>query len=149
MFWNAPGRSSSLIILAALFLSSVSVFGARIDDDLRIDLPADGRIHVANRFGSVTAEAWDKPYVSISAAVTSSNSAGLIRSPIVIDNRGSFLSVATQRMPATSIAVIDLTVRIPRNANLEVNTVRGKIWLRGLSQSAVLKTAGGDIEAIL
>src|SRR5262245_9034814 len=113
MFWNVIGRSFSLIILTTLFLFSVSVFDVRVDDDLRIDLPADGRIHVENRFGNVTAEAWDQPYVSIST-VTTPNASGLTRSPIVIDNRGSFLSVSTQRIPATSTASIDLTLRIPR-----------------------------------
>ena len=149
MFWNARRHYSSLIILALLLLSSVSLFATPFDDDLRIDLPADGHIHVENRFGDVIAEAWDKPYVSISAAVTSPSPASLTRSPIVIDNRGSSLSVSTQRIPPTATAAIDLRLRIPKNANLEVNTGKGKIFLRGLSESAVLKTVSGDIEAIL
>ena len=149
MFWNARRRSYSLIILAALFLSSISVFATTIDDDLRISLPADGRIHVENRFGDVIAEAWDKPYVSISAAVNSPNPSRLNRSPIVIDNRGNSLSVSTQRIARTTIVAIDLILRIPQNANLEVNTVEGRIFLRGLSESAVVKTVSGDIEASL
>lgn len=149
MFWNARRLSSSLIILAALLLSSISLFATTVDDDLRIDLPADGHIHVENRFGDVIAEAWDKPYVSISAAVTSPNPSSLTRSPIVIDNRGNSLSVSAQRIPPTAVAAIDLTLRIPQNANLEVSTGKGKIFLRGLSESAVVKTVSGDIEAIL
>ena len=149
MFWTARRRFSSLIILAVLYLSSTSVFATITDDDLRIGLPADGRIHVENRFGDVTAEVWDKPYVSISAVVTGSNPSPMIRSPIVIDNRGSSLSVSTQRIPANATVAIDLTLRIPQNANLEVNTVKGKILLRGLSESAVVKTVSGDIEASL
>jgi VWFA-related protein len=149
MFGKPRRRSSSLIILAALLLSSISAFATTVDDDLRIDLPPDGRIHVENRFGDVTAEAWDKPYVSISASVAGPNPSNLTRSPIVIDNRGGSLSVSTQRFPPTSIATIDLKLRIPQSANMEVSTGKGKIFLRGLSESAVLKTISGDIEAIL
>src|SRR5689334_2072022 len=149
MFWNARRCSSCLIILAVVLLSSVSAFATTVDDDLRLNLPVDGRIHVENRFGDVSAEAWDKPYVSISASVTSPNPSSLSRSPIVIDNRGNSLSVSTQKVPATAIVAIDLKLRVPQNANLEVSTGKGKIFLRGLSESAVLKTISGDIDAVL
>lgn len=149
MCWPARRRFLSLIILAGLLLSSSSTLATAADDDLRIDLPADGRIHVENRFGEVTAEAWERSYVSISAAVTSTASSNLSRSPIVIDNRGGFVSISTQRIPANTNTAIDLIVRVPRTANLEVNTSRGKIVLRGLSESALLKTVSGDIEVTL
>lgn len=139
----------SLIFLPTLLLLSNSSFGKPPDDDVRIDLPADGRVHVENRFGDVAAEVWDKAYVSVAASVTNTTSSSLTRSPIVIDNRGKFLSISTLRVPANSSAVINLTIKIPQTANLGVNTVKGRIVLRGLSASAVLRSISGDIDATL
>ena len=138
----------SLMILSWLFLSSFSSLG-RPADDIRIDVPADARVHVENRFGDVSVEVWDKTFASVSATIASPSAASLTRSPLVIDNRGSFLSISTQRIPVNSMAAIDLTLKIPKTANLEVSTIKGKIVLRGLSESAVLKSVSGDIENTL
>jgi VWFA-related protein len=148
MFSNMRRLCISLIILPGLFLSSTSSSVTKADD-IRIDVPADGRVHVENRFGDVAVEIWDKPYVSVSAVVTSPSLSSLTRSPIVIDNRGSFLSISTQRIPINSIAAIDLTLKIPKPANIQVRTIKGKIVLRGLSESALLKSISGDIDATL
>src|SRR6478735_4664980 len=87
------GLCSGLIILLSIFLYSDSSLGTNFDD-IRIDVPADGRVHVENRFGDVNAEVWDKPFVSVSAVVTGPTSSVLKRSPILIDNRGSYLSMS-------------------------------------------------------
>lgn len=139
----------SLVILAGLSLSSASGLSIDPDDDIRIDVPADGRVHVENRFGDVTAEVWDKPYVSVAASVTGATSSTSPRSPILIDNKGTYLSISAVRVPVNSAATIDLKIKIPSSANLEVNTEKGRILLRGLSASALLKTISGNIDAAL
>ena len=146
MFSKVRGLCSSLIILLSIFLYSDSSLGSNFDD-IRIDVPADGRVHVENRFGDVNAEVWDKPFVSVSAVVTGPTSSVLKRSPILIDNRGSYLSISAVRVPINSSAAIDLVIKIPLKANLEVSTTKGRISLRGLSASALLKSGSGDIEA--
>src|SRR5437867_5416325 len=120
----------SLIILPGLFLSSNSSLGNNPDDDIRIDVPADGRVRIENRFGDVSVQVWDRTYVSVSAIVTSPTPSTLTRSPIVIDNRGNYLSISALRIPVTSVAAIDLTIQIPQTANLEVATTKGRIVLR-------------------
>jgi VWFA-related protein len=145
MFLNVRRVFFNLVILLGLFLSFNSRVGYAQDDDIRIDVPADGRVHVENRFGDVDAEVWDKPYVSVAASVSAG--ANLTRSPIVIDNKGNVLSVSTLRIPLTAVAVIDLKIKVPQRANLEVGTVKGRIVLRGLSASALLKSVSGDIDA--
>src|SRR6185436_19071617 len=95
-----------LIILPGLFLSFNSSLGNNLDDDIRIDVPPDGRVHVENRFGDVVAEVWDKPYVSVSASITGSSPSSLTRSPIVIDNKGKYLSNSTLKIPVTAVAAI-------------------------------------------
>jgi len=68
MFSKVRGLCSSLIILLSIFLYSDSILAINFDD-IRIDVPPDGRVHVENRFGDVSAEVWDKPFVSVSAVV--------------------------------------------------------------------------------
>ena len=138
-----------LIILPGLLLSSNQSLGKRYEDDIKIDIPPDGRVRVDNRFGDVTAEVWEQRYVSVSAAISGSSAASQNRSPIVIDNRNGFLSVSTSRIPVNSATVIDLTIKVPASANLEVSTSKGKITVRGLSASARLKSIAGDISATL
>jgi len=137
----------SLVLVSAFFPSSLnSIIVEAVDDDIRIEVPADGRVRVDNRYGDVRAEVWDKPYVSVSALVRSQTPAVLTRSPILIDNKGKSLSISAVRIPVSANAAIDLTVRIPESTNLEVNTEKGKITLEGLSASALLKTLSGNID---
>ena len=147
MFSKVRRLGLCLIILPGLYLSSNSTSGNIIDDDIRIDVPQDGRVHVDNKFGDVVAEVWDKTYVSVSATVT--NASSLNRSPIVIDNKGNYLAISTLKIPVNAAVTIDLKIKIPQSANLEVGTNKGKIVLRGLSASALLKTTTGDIEATI
>ena len=149
MFSKVRRLCFCLIILPGLFLSFNSSLGNNLDDDIRIDVPADGRVRVENRFGDVTAEVWDKTYVSVSASVTSTSPSSLTRSPILIDNKGKYLAISTLKIPVNAVATIDLKIRIPQTANLEVGTSKGKIVLRGLSSSALLKTTTGDIDATI
>jgi len=147
MLLNVRRLLLSLIILPGLLLSSNARLVHYVEDEIRIDVPADGRVRVENRFGDVTAEIWDKPFVSVSAVVTSPKPSSLTRSPIVIDNRGKFLSISTLRIPVNAIAAIHLKIKVPQTANLEISTIKGKIALNGLSASALLKSISGDIDA--
>lgn len=145
MFSKVHRLLIGLIILPGLFLSSKQSLG--YEDGIPIDVPPDARVRVENRFGDVSAEVWSKKYVLVSAVVSGGTSAGQNRSPIVIDNRGKFLSISASRIPANANTVIDLTIKLPASANLEVSTVKGKIALRGLSASALLRSVSGDISA--
>src|SRR5262245_38003910 len=106
MFANVHRLWISLLILPGLFLSSNQSLGKHTENDIRFDVPADGRVHVQNRFGDVFAEVWTQPYVSVSAAVSGSSSPAPTRSPIVIDNRGKFLSISAFRSPANASTII-------------------------------------------
>src|SRR4029078_4285126 len=99
MFLNVRRLLFSLIILPGVFLSLNSSLGKSFDDEIRIDIPAGGRVHVENRFGDVTAEVWDQPFVSVAAVVTNLGPAVLTRSPILIDNKGKFLSISAFKIP--------------------------------------------------
>lgn len=147
MFSKVRGLLLSLIILPGLFLSSSVSLGNIAIDEIRIEVPPDGRVRVENRFGEVTIEVWDQNFVAVSAIVTNTGSSQLTRSPILIDNKGNYLAVSAMKIPVNSTASIDLKVKIPEKSNLEVSTTKGRITLRGLSASALVKSVSGDISA--
>lgn len=135
----------SLIVVSGLFLFSKATASQDINEGIRIDVPAGAAVQVENRFGDVAVEVWSNSYVTVSATVP--DNLRLSRSPILVDNRGP-LSISTRRAP-NDPAVINLIIRLPKTATLQVKTTSGRISVRGLSNSTGLKTASGDIEIAL
>lgn len=136
-----------LIILSGFLISPPTIFAQRIEEDIRIDLPADGQIRVENRFGSVSAEVWANSYVSVSASLSTGPRAR--RSPILIDNRGKLLLISVSRSPSDQISVIDVKVKVPASAHLEIVTTAGSISLSGLTAGVSLKSVSGNIASNL
>jgi hypothetical protein len=85
-------------------------------EQIRIDVPPNARIKVRNDFGDVTVERWANNYVAVSAAIE--GSVRFTRSPIVIDNRGSALTISVVRRPVDPVAAIHLQLRVPQNAEV-------------------------------
>jgi hypothetical protein len=135
-------------VLATLLFDPAKINSSTFDGDIRIDLPADGSVRVENQFGAVLAEVWDEKYVSVSASVEGS-APRFTRSPIVIDNRGKLLSISVFRTPVDPVTTINIAVKIPATANLEVLTSKGQITLRGLPTKALLRSRAGDIQSLL
>lgn len=148
MFFKVRRLLSSLILLSGLLFFPTFSHGKSFDEGIRIDVPADGRVHIENKFGDVNAEVWARPYVSVAASFADS-SAALRRSPILIDNRGKYLAISVFRAPTDPPAVVHLAVKLPSTSHLEVVTVSGRISLQGLSASVSLKSNSGDIESIV
>src|SRR4030095_1619377 len=91
-----------LVIFGLMILVGFSVSPAQAttrnssrpaDDDIRIDLPNGGQVRVQNQFGNVSADVWNNPFVSVSATIEGNSSVRFRRSPILIDKRGSVLSI--------------------------------------------------------
>jgi VWFA-related protein len=122
MFLKVQKALLGLIVLAAF-----SPTTAHADDEIRIDLPAGGQLRVRNDFGDVTAEVWNNTYVAVSAAVGGDGSVRLTRSPIIIDNRGSLLSVSVVRRPLDPAVPIHLKFKIPADIDISARSVGGTI----------------------
>ena len=117
----------ALILLAALFFPSTALAVNSQQDEIRIDVPANGQIKVQNDFGNVSVEVWDNTYAAVSASIE--GSAKFKRSPIVIDNRGTLLVISIVRRPIDPVAAIHLRLKVPENvkvtgANNEVLAAR-------------------------
>ncbi|HSD45827.1 MAG TPA: VWA domain-containing protein, partial [Pyrinomonadaceae bacterium] len=116
----------ALIFLAALLFPG-SALAVNSQDEIRIDVPANGQIKVQNDFGNVSVELWENSYAAVSASIE--GSAKFSRSPIVIENRGGRLLISIVRRPVDPVAAIHLLLKVPENvkvlgANDEVLTPR-------------------------
>lgn len=151
MFSKARPVIFGLLILFGLSFSPAPISFSHVsfaaDADIRIELPADGQVRVQNDFGDVTAEVWRNNYVSVSADIQSNVSIRQGRSPILIDTKGSIVSISVVRTPVDPQATVNLRIKIPATARLAVTTKSGKIDLNGLSSSTILKSAGGAISS--
>src|ERR1043165_1609567 len=94
-------------------------------DEIRIDVPPNAQIKVRNDFGDVTVERWTNNYVAVSATIE--GSVKFNRSPIVIDNRASLLTISVVRRPIDPVASIHLQLKVPQNADVSGSSARGEI----------------------
>lgn len=115
------------VLLGLLFLAAFSPTTAYADDEIRIDLPAGGQVKVRNDFGNITAEVWNNSQVAVSATIGGDGSQRLNRSPILIDNRGSLLTISVVRRPIDPIVPIHLKIKVPYNADITATSVKGTI----------------------
>jgi len=115
------------VLLGLLFLAAFSPTTAYADDEIRIDLPAGGQLKVRNDFGNVSAEVWNNSYVAVSATIGGDGSQRLSRSPIIIDNRGSLLTISVVRRPIDPVVPIHLKIKVPENADITAQSLKGTI----------------------
>src|ERR1043165_3662936 len=115
------------VLLGLIVLIAFSPATAHADDEIRIDLPAGGQLKVRNDFGNVNAEVWSNSYVAVSAIIGGDGSARLSRSPIIIDNRGSLLTISVVRRPIDPVVPIHLKIKVPDNADITARSLRGLV----------------------
>jgi VWFA-related protein len=118
------------VLLGLLFLAAFSPTTVHADDEIRIDLPAGGQLKVRNDFGDVTAELWSNSHVAVSAIIGGDGSTRLTRSPIIIDNRGSVITISVVRRPVDPVVPIHLKIKVPDNADITARSGRGDIQTR-------------------
>jgi Ca-activated chloride channel homolog len=119
-----------LILAALLFPTTVS--GAPFDE-IRIDVPARAQLKVRNDFGNVQVEVWDQNYVTVSTTVE--GSATLTRSPILIDNRGTLVTITVVRRPTDPAVAVHVKLKIP--ASVDITTWDGQGYVKPTSQVSI------------
>lgn len=135
--------------IAALFfpaLLSLTCFGQtspEVPQGLQMEFPAGGQLRIANEFGNVTAESWSQKYVYVNARGEAGRS-GL--SSIVVENGNQGFVIRVVRRPGAAVAQIDLNVKFPASARVEIETGSGQVSLRGLPSSATVKSVAGDLK---
>ncbi|HEY0407008.1 MAG TPA: VWA domain-containing protein [Pyrinomonadaceae bacterium] len=138
-----------LLPVCLLFASCAvwpAAFGlAAVDDGVRVDLPANNALRIENWRGSVKIEVWNEQNVSIAATVDGSTPKS---SPVIIARAARLLSVSVARQrPGSPPQRVELVIRIPQRARVEVVTSSGEIEARGVPAALTARTIKGDIRA--
>lgn len=136
-------------VLAALFLPAllaVSCFAQTATSDaypgVQIEFPQSGKLHIENELGEVTAEIWKEKSVYLTTDQGASSSR---RSSVSIENQGQGFVIRVVRRVGEPVTPINLNIKIPESARVEIATRSGRISLRGVPASATVKSVSGDI----
>lgn len=117
------------------------------DDGVRADLPANNALRIENWRGGVRVEVWSEKNVSVAATVDGVQPQS---SPVIINRTAKLLSIGVARQkPGTPAKRVELIVRIPERARVEVVTSSGAIDVRGVPAAMKARTIKGDIRAEL
>lgn len=127
-------------------------WGARsdVDEGIRIEFPAAAQLRIENDFGDVSAEIWKENYVY----VTTTEGTVSKRSSVVIEktNQGFVIRVVRRpaihvapAAPAAPVVPINLTIKIPESAHVEIVCGSGRTSLRGMPAEARVKSVAGDV----
>ena len=140
-------------VIAALFfvvLFSLTSFAQTTTGDVRpglqMEFPAGGQLRIVNTLGSVSAESWNQKYVYVTA---NGESAGPGLSSVVIENGNQGFVIRVVQRPGTPLTAIDLSIKFPESARVEIETGNGHVSLRGLPAAATVKSVNGDVKAML
>ena len=111
-----------------------------------MEFPAGGQLRIVNTLGSVSAESWNQKYVYVTATGEAGRS-GL--SSIVIENGSQGFVIRVAQRPGSPLAAIDLGIKFPESARVEIETGNGEVSLQGMPAAATVKSANGDVRAML
>jgi VWFA-related protein len=140
-------------VIAALFLSTflaLNSFSQALAGDappgLQMEFPAGGQLRIENQLGSVTATAWSQKHVFVSA----SGEAGVSRlSSVVIENGSQGFVIRVARRPGAPDAPVNLSIKFPDTARVEIQTNNGQVSLWGVPASATVNSIGGNVNVEL
>lgn len=148
----------------ALLLTAAPALAVEIEErfDQRYDLGAGGSVAVSNVNGAVLVKAWDGDQVRVEAVkkVKAGDRAAareiMQKLRIDIERRGDHLEIDTE-LPRRENGLLDwvfgnqvnanvsYTISVPHSTDIEVDTVNGKIEVRGVAGRVVADTTNGGI----
>ena len=139
-------------LITALFLPllALAVYAQTPEIDssqgLQMEFPTGGQLRIENDLGKVMAESWNQKYIY----VTASGETGRSRlSSVVIENGKQGFTIRVKRRPGAQVSPIDLSVKFPESARVEIETGNGGIFLRGVSSAVTVKSLAGDLNVEL
>lgn len=136
-------------VIAALFpvaLITITCFAQTSIESaqgLKLEFPAGGQLRIENELGGVAAESWSQKYVYVTASGEAGRS-GL--SSVVIENGNQGFVIRVARRPGSTNAPIDLSIKFPDSARVEIETGSGQVSLQGIPSSATVKSFAGDVK---
>jgi VWFA-related protein len=141
------------LVVAVLFLPTLlaltclaQTVASDTSPGLQMEFPAGGQLRIENQLGGVTAESWSQKYVYVTAT---GDAGGSRLSSVVIENGNQGFVIRVVRKPGVPVAPIDLSIKFPDSARVEIETGSGPIALRGTPSSATIKSVAGDVKVDL
>ncbi len=123
-------------------------FSLCLAQDVRADLPANNFLRIENRRGSVSVEIWNEQHVSVTVTFEGETPKS---SPVIIRRTEQLLNVlvASGATSTASSIRVNLFLRIPARARMEIMTNSGEVSVSGLPSSLSVQTGSGNIRAAL
>jgi VWFA-related protein len=143
-------------ILLVLTFATLLVISGRAEigtsaasEGIQIEFPANGHLQIENDLGDVAAEIWKEKYVYVT---TSEGATAKRLASVVIENRNQGFVIRVVRRPrvagvaGSSLPPIDLQVKVPESAHIEIATRSGRISMRGMPSSTTARSIAGDVD---
>jgi len=136
-------------IAAALLISGQHAFADTVEKTIAAD--PRGEVEITNVSGDVQVSGWDRPEV----AVTAELGTGVERLDLLSEAKRTIVKVVLTKGHSSGGST-DLTVRVPRDSSLTINTVsadqtvadvRGAQRLQAVSGTITTQVWGGEFEA--
>ena len=132
-------KKTTLMILVALAVAGVA-HADRMVDETR-PLAADGRVEISNISGKIEIIGWSGDGVSITGKLEDGVE------ELAISSGGSRLSIEVELERRTrSNGSAYLTIKVPRTASLEIETVSANISVDGVMGELELESVSGRVE---
>jgi len=150
-----------LIVVGTAFSRTVTK-----EFDKTVDLAANGAVNVKNVNGKICVESWDKDKVHINAVIEVKSSSSqraeefIEQVEIKVEKNGDELYIQPEHPKARGedffkmllgsrnpSVQVDFTIKVPRNAQVDLNSVNGSIEILALKGLAKLQTVNGKITA--
>ncbi len=135
-----------LFFPALLTVSGLAQTATGAYTGVQIEFPAGGQLRVENQLGDVAAETWKEKYIDVT---TSEGAVPTKASSVVIENRNQGFVVRVVRRPNLPIVPINLSIKFPESAHVEIITGSGQTLMRGNPSSATIKSDAGDVKVEL
>lgn len=135
-----------LFFPAVLTVSGLAQTATGAYAGVQIEFPAGGQLRIENQLGDVAAETWKEKYIDVT---TSEGTVPSKASSVVIENRNQGFVVRVVRRPNLPIVPINLSIKFPESAHVEIITGTGQTLMRGNPSSATIKSLAGDVKVEL
>jgi VWFA-related protein len=135
-----------LFVPASLTVSGLAQTATGAYAGVQIEFPAGGQLRIENQLGDVAAETWKEKYIDVT---TSEGTVPSKASSVVIENRNQVFIVRVVRRPNIPIVPINLSIKVPESAHVEIITGSGRTLMKGNPSSATIKSLAGDVKVEL
>ena len=139
---TARRAASALLSALLLLLPSAAFAQKRVTN--RYPARNNVRLHLNNRSGTITVEAWNKPEIRIAIEMESPSA----RVAPEVNDDGLFIDVERDNRGRPDVGDVNFRINVPVNSMVDLETKRGNITVRGV-EGAMMRakvTTEGDIE---